>query len=316
MNTEVKVIDCHYMGQEKLAAAYLLEYGGELACVDTNTNDAVPGILDALESMGRAPDDVRYIVVTHVHLDHAGGCGQLLAACPNATVLAHPRATRHLVDPSRLVASARSVYGDAEFNALYGTISGIDESRVQSMDDESTVELGGHALRFLHTRGHANHHLVLWDVDGHRVFSGDAFGLTYPLLQGPGPLTFPSSSPTDFDPELARQSVRRIKACALERVYPTHFGEVADVALAASQMMRHLDHFEVILNDAIQSDRPDEELEAYCAVRMRDYFTGLLNQHGALGSDPAVWAWLKLDLDLNAQGIAFVATKARKVASE
>ncbi len=310
--TDVKTIDCGYMGEKEMAAVYLIQDGDELAFIDNNTNAALPKLLDAVEAAGRTPEDVKYIIITHVHLDHAGGTSALASACANATVLAHPRAARHVIDPSRLVESAKAVYGAEEFERLYGTIVGVDASRVREMEDESSAELGAGTLRFLHTRGHANHHFVVWDETSKSLFSGDAFGLTYPCLQGPGPFTFPSSSPTDFDAELARQAVDRIERLSPARVYPTHFGAVTDVATAAAQMRRHLDFYESVMEDAFASEHPDEALTAYCAQRLRDYFAGLLNQQGGLGADPATWQWLTLDLELNAQGLAFAATKKRK----
>lgn len=313
--TEITTIDCDYLGKERMAAVYLLRDDDELAFIDNNTHAVLPKLLDAVSATGRSPEDVKYLIITHVHLDHAGGTSALAAACPNATVLAHPRAARHVIDPSKLVASATAVYGADEFERLYGTIVGVDEARVRAMEDEETVRLGGRMLRFLHTRGHANHHFVVWDETSRSVFSGDAFGLTYPVLQGPGPFTFPSSSPTDFDAELARGSVDRIVALDPETVYPTHFGAVRDVRTAAAQMKRHLDFYETVMEDAFASDLPDDALTDGCARRLRDYFAGLLNQHGALGADPATWDWLKLDLDLNAQGLAFAAVKKRKQAA-
>src|SRR4051812_2894369 len=115
--SSVTTIDCNYLAPE-FAASYLLHQDGQAAFVDNNTAHAVPLLLAQLRREGLAPEQVAYVIITHVHLDHAGGTSVLMKACPNATLLAHPRATKHIIDPAKLVASARKVYGDALFEKL------------------------------------------------------------------------------------------------------------------------------------------------------------------------------------------------------
>ncbi len=311
---DIYTIDTHYLGLAEVAAAYLIVDGDRAAFVDNNTNEAVPRLLAALADRGLTPEQVDYLIITHVHLDHAGGTSALARACPNAQVVAHPRAAPHVIDPTKLVASASAVYGQAEFERLYGTIDPVAEDRVMVMEDEQTLRLGGRELRFLHTRGHANHHFCIVDTATNAIFSGDAFGLVYPALQGEGTFAIPSTSPTDFEPELARESIRRLVSERPSCIYPTHFGAVTDIEVAAGQLIRHLDFAERLRGDAENSDRPDEALEAYCRARLFDYFAGLLDSMGNLGRDANTWSHLKLDIDLNAQGIAFAANKRRRKA--
>ncbi|MEO1203096.1 MAG: MBL fold metallo-hydrolase [Pseudomonadota bacterium] len=310
---DIRTIDCNYLSRPRFAAAYLLTDGDEAVFVDNNTNHAVPALLAALAETGLTPQQVRYLIVTHVHLDHAGGTAALANACPNATVIAHPRAAPHIVDPTRLVASATAVYGKTEFERLYGTIEPVARERVREMGDDERLEFGGRTLTFLHTRGHANHHFCIADDRSGAVFTGDAFGLHYPDLQGTGTFAFPSTSPTDFDAELARQSIRRIVAMSPATVYPTHFGAVTDIARSADQLIRHLDFAEQLLHDTVDSELPDEKLEDYTEPRLRDYFAGLFDRHGATA---AAWELVDLDIRLNAQGIAFAAGKRRRKARE
>ena len=176
----ITTIDCHYLDRPEFAAAYLVADGDEAAFIDNNTNHALPRLLAALADTGLAPEQVRYLIITHVHLDHAGGTSALAGACPNATVLAHPRAFRHVTEPKKLVDSAKSVYGDDEFRRLYGEIQALPAERVRVMEDGERVSLGQRKLEFLHTRGHANHHFCIADSGSGSVFTGDAFGLIYP----------------------------------------------------------------------------------------------------------------------------------------
>lgn len=301
-------IDCEYVLPE-FAAAYLLVEDDEAAFVETNTTYAVPKLLKALEEAGRRPEDVRWVIVTHVHLDHAGGASALMKACPNATLLAHPRAARHLIDPSRLVASARQVYGDELFQKMYGDIEPIPAERVRIMEDEETLQWGSRTLRFLHTRGHANHHFVVHDSATDGIFSGDAFGLRYPMLQGRGLFVLPTTSPTDFDPDEAKKSVRRIAENG-SRVYLTHYGEITEVAEAASQLLQHLEFSGDLLDEAIAREESGRPLVEYCERALRAHYQRVFEKRG-LQLDEAGWKLLDMDLELNAQGIALVAEKRR-----
>jgi glyoxylase-like metal-dependent hydrolase (beta-lactamase superfamily II) len=312
--TGIHTIDTHYLGRAEFAAAYLIVEQGRAAFIDNNTNAAVPTLLAALDQAGLSTDDVEYLILTHVHLDHAGGTSKLARRCPNATVVAHPRAAPHVIDPSKLVASASAVYGADEFERLYGRIEPVEANRVRTMDDEETLRFGARELRFLHTRGHANHHFCIADSASESIFTGDAFGLIYPALQREGTFAFPSTSPTDFEPELARDVVRRLVDERPRCVYPTHFGAVTDLETAAGQLIRHLDFAERLRDDAEAGDLPDEALEAWCKARINDYFAGLFDGRGTLGSDPEIAALIGLDIDLNAQGIAFAANKRRRKA--
>ena len=142
VNDSIEAIDCHYGGPEK-TAAYLMVERGRACFVDNNTNSAVPRLLEALERRGIAREAVDYAIITHVHLDHAGGTAALLEACPNAKVLAHPKATRHLISPERLIAGSKAGYGEEQFHFLYGEIRPVPEERVISVEDNALVVWSG-----------------------------------------------------------------------------------------------------------------------------------------------------------------------------
>jgi glyoxylase-like metal-dependent hydrolase (beta-lactamase superfamily II) len=306
MSESLVTVDCEYV-QPGLACAYLRSSGEECAFIETNTTHAVPRLLAALAAAGRAPEDVRYVIITHVHLDHAGGAAALMAACPKATLLAHPRAARHVIDPSRLVAGATAVYGQARFQALYGTIEGVPAGRVQALDDGAAVPFGAGSLRFLHTRGHANHHFVVHDAAKDTVFTGDAFGLVYPQLQRAGLLAFPSTSPTDFDGPAAHEAVDRIVALGTRTACLTHFGEQARVRDIADQLHTWLTLSERLVVEA--RERPPEAREAFLDARLAAAFDETTARLG-LTLDAADRVLVGFDRKLNAQGLAIAAGKA------
>jgi glyoxylase-like metal-dependent hydrolase (beta-lactamase superfamily II) len=305
----ITTVDCHYV-LPQFAAAFLLIEGDRAAFIETNTSRARPHLLAALAAAGLSPEQVDHVIITHVHLDHAGGASALMESCPAATLLAHPRAAPHAIDPSRLVASARKVYGDEAFDQLYGQINPIAADRVRTFQDNETLTWGARTLRFLHTRGHANHHFCILDEREEAIFTGDAFGLCFPALQAGGLFVFPSTSPTDFDPDEARKSVRRIVETGARRAFLTHFGEVTDLAGAASQLIAHLDRAEQLRDGAAASDQPDAALDAWVLPQLRAHFEASLAARGlSLGGEIA--EVLRVDLDLNSQGIAHAARKKR-----
>ncbi|MEK7793515.1 MAG: MBL fold metallo-hydrolase, partial [Candidatus Hydrogenedentota bacterium] len=178
----ITTIDGNYTCPQR-AAAYLLVDGDEAAFVDNVKRFAVPDLLAALSQRGLSSEQVRYIIVTHVHLAHSGGTAELLKHCPNATVIAHPRAGRHLIDPSKLIAAARPIYGDELFEREFGVIEPVPAERVRIVEEGDTLDFGARTLEFLHTPGHAKHHLSVIDPGTESALTGDAYGLAQLRLQ-------------------------------------------------------------------------------------------------------------------------------------
>lgn len=298
-------IDGNYV-MPGLAATYLRVQGDEAAFIETCTTQSAPQMLAALAAAGLSPGQVRWVIVTHVHLDHAGGASALMKACPNAQLLAHPRAARHLIDPSRLVASARQVYGAEKFDRLYGVIEPIEAARVRSMEDGQEVDLGDARLEFVHTRGHANHHFVVVDRARSTVFTGDTFGLVYPRLQRAGRLAYPSTSPTDFDVDAAHASVDRVISLGVNSACLTHFGEIRDLDVVGGQLHRWLDLSGRLVSEAAAAGGDPAAMEA----RIRPELDRAMEQAAAeagLALDADDRRLIAFDLDLNAQGLAFAA---------
>ena len=303
-------IDCDLV--PRFSCAYLRVAGDECAFVETHTAHAVPRLLAALAARQLRPEQVRWIVVTHAHLDHAAGASALLLRCANAKLLAHPRAARHLIDPERLIASATAVYGPERFAALYGRIDPIPAERVQTLDDGATFALGDATLRAHHTEGHARHHLVIDDPRLETVYTGDAFGLVYPALQRNGArFALASTSPTDFDPAAARRSIDFILSLGEAAACLTHYDEVRDSAEVGAQVRAWIDRSEAWLDEAVRSDAAPAALHAHIAGRLRAAIADDTARRG-LALDERDWELLAVDIDLNAQGIAFTAARRRQ----
>lgn len=290
----------------RFTACYLRTAGEECAFIEAHTAHALPRLLAALKSAGRRPEEVKWIFITHVHLDHAAGASALVGACPNATILAHPRAARHLIDPSKLVKSAKMVYGAERFAELYGTVEPIDASRVRALDDGASVTLGDATMRVFHTAGHANHHFIVDDPAVETVFSGDTFGVIYPDLQAGGRFALPSTSPTNFDAALAKESVAKVVSLREKFVCPTHFDAYDDAPRIAEQLVRFLDRAGQWVEEASHSS----ESVAVITKRLQNAWTAAIREEAPHFGEREL-KLLALDIELNAQGLAVVADAKR-----
>ncbi|HTV12208.1 MAG TPA: MBL fold metallo-hydrolase [Acidimicrobiales bacterium] len=212
-------IDTLLGGWERVTAGYLLA-GEAPVLVETGSQSSVPVLLAALAQFGLAEADLAGVVLSHIHLDHAGGVGDVARAFPRATVYVHPKGARHLADPSRLIASAATVYGPA-LDSLYGRMSPVPEARIRAVDHGEKIDLGGgRTLTALHSPGHAKHHIALHDSESGVLFVGDAAGVKLP---GPTALR-PATPPADFDLDLALQSLRLFASRDPSRLALAHYG--------------------------------------------------------------------------------------------
>jgi len=297
----ITVIDAGFV-REQMAACYMLEAGSEVAFIEVGTNSSTPRLVEGLESRGRKPEEVRYVIVTHVHLDHAGGAGSLMQLLPNATLLVHPYAARHMIDPAKLEAGARGVYGDQLFDATYGTLIPVPEDRVQIMEDGNEVTLGNRQLHFIDTPGHARHHFCVHDSLTNGWFSGDTFGLSYREFDTEnGPFLFPTTTPVQFDPQALKESVTRLRANNPDYMYLTHYGRVGDVQKLADDMIKGVD----VLVGFAELYKNDDQRTQTIEDAMRDWLMAGLREHGVTLSDAECLEYLMSDVKLNTLGIEF-----------
>lgn len=297
----VLAIDAGFV-REYMAACYLLEAQSEVAFVEVGTNASTPRLMQVLENRGWRPQDVRYVIVTHVHLDHAGGAGSLMQRLPNAEFLVHPYGARHMIDPARLEASARSVYGDELFDEIYGALVPVPAERVRTMEDGSEARLGNRTLRFVDTPGHARHHFCVHDSLTNGWFSGDTFGLSYREFDtAQGPFVFPTTTPVQFDPDALRASLQKLLKVKPDWMYLTHFGRVGDLDRLHAQMLAGVDKLVAIAEDCEQASDRSQKIE----TEINDWLMRDLREHGVSLSDEKCAELLRTDVVLNTQGLEF-----------
>jgi len=309
MTDGITTIDTGFGDRPRFCAAYLVEHAGRAAFIDCGSNDSVPRLLAALDQQGLAREAVDWLVLTHVHLDHAGGAGTLMRQLPNARLVVHPRGAPHMVDPSRLVAGATAVYGEAQFARSYGTLLPVPAERVVEAPDGHVVDLAGRPLLCADTPGHARHHVAVWDVASRSWFSGDIFGLAYPeLATGQGAFIVPTTSPVQFDPDEMRASVRRLLAERPAAVLLTHYGRVDDVERLGADLLEQVD---TMVELARECDGAQDR-----HVRLVDALARLYveraRRHGVVDAQALVPRLLAVDIELNAQGLEVWLDRAKR----
>ncbi|MCR4404199.1 MAG: MBL fold metallo-hydrolase [Candidatus Acetothermia bacterium] len=215
----IYLVDTNQFGLEGYGAAYIVD-APVAAIVETGLSYSAPRILRALAELGLSPDEVGFILVSHVHLDHAGGAGPLAQACPNATVAAHERGAKHLVKPAYLVKSVRDATGPMFCH--YGQAAPIPRERLLELEGGELFSLGeGFQIRAIATPGHAPHHLCFFEQKTRSLFTGDAAGIYWPEADR----LLPTTPPPSFDLERSLESVQLLRALKPERLLYTHFGE-------------------------------------------------------------------------------------------
>ncbi len=296
----ISMIDAQYHRPGR-AAIHLIEENGVAALVDTGTRFSVPGVMAVLTQKNIAPEQVAYVFLTHIHLDHAGGASEFMRLLPNARLVVHPRGVAHMINPVKLVASVMAVYGEAKFRQMYGEIEPIAAERVIEAPDNTIIELNGRPLLLLDTPGHARHHYCIHDARSTSVFTGDTFGVSYREFDVNGlEFVFPTTSPVQFDPQAAHTSIDRLMALQPRQAFLTHFGRIQHLAHHAAQMHELIDAFVTITQEAsVHDNRHASIVQALSALLMQKLAT-----HGCTLPTAEIASLLQTDIELNAQGLA------------
>jgi glyoxylase-like metal-dependent hydrolase (beta-lactamase superfamily II) len=286
--------------RDRYDAAWLVVDGGRAAFIDTGTAFAVPRLLAALDVAGLAPEAVDFVIPTHVHLDHAGGVGQLMQRLPAATLVVHPRGAPHMIEPSGLYAGALAVYGQAQMDCAYGRLEPVDAARVHATTDGETLRLGARPLAFAHTAGHALHHHCVWDERSGGWFTGDTFGMAFPEFRVDGrSFIIPTTTPVQFDPEALHASIDRLLAASPRAMYLTHFGRVTDVAHCGEQLKAML--AATVAAALAHRDAPDRD--AAVAEALLALYVAGARANGVTLTDAELARLLRDDAALNAAGL-------------
>jgi len=291
------------------AAAHVIRQYERAAFVDVGTNHSVPYLLAALEELGIARTAVDYVFLTHVHLDHAGGAGVLLEALPNAVAVLHPRGAPHMIDPAKLIAGSKVVYGEERFEQLYGELVPIPANRVRVVQDGEHYDFAGRDLQLIHTPGHALHHYAIVDAAHASIFPGDTFGISYRHFDTPqGAFITPTTTPTQFDPEQLIASIDRMLCFAPESMYLMHYSRVRDVPRLAESLRAQIRELVAITGRHVNA------ADRYAAIRadMLQLWLRLARKHGCTQPDAEIERLLGNDLDLNTQGLLVWDDRRRK----
>ena len=296
----IYALDSGY-GRPQMAAIHLIVHNGRVAVVDTASNASLPLVLSALDRLGIGVEAVDWVLLTHIHLDHAGGAGSLMQALPNARLVVHPRGVRHMIDPSKLWEGTVAVYGVERATALYGRLLPVEAARIVAATDGLEIGLAGRRLRILDTPGHARHHVCIWDEKARAFFTGDTFGLSYRELDVEGrAFIMPTTTPTHFDPQAMHDSIDRMLAHEPRSMYLTHYSRVTEVERLGADLHRLIDTMVAVACAARgQGAARQAEIQSGLEQVVREETA---RQHWAL-SEEAALELLRLDMELSAQGL-------------
>jgi glyoxylase-like metal-dependent hydrolase (beta-lactamase superfamily II) len=249
----VGTIDLEFLGRRGVIAAGLIEGPRGVAVVDPGPASAADALRAALAARGRSLDEITAILVTHIHLDHAGGVGVLVRDNPRIDVYVHQRGAPHVVDPSKLLASAGRLYGD-RMQALWGDILPVPSARVHALEGGEVLDVAGFEVRVAHTPGHASHHVSFLDTSSGTAFIGDTGGIRvgHPLL------AIPPTPPPDIDIEAWDASLGVIRAWAPRRLFVTHFGGFDDAAAHLGDLQDRLHQASGWVRTLLADERLDD----------------------------------------------------------
>jgi glyoxylase-like metal-dependent hydrolase (beta-lactamase superfamily II) len=277
--------------------------------VEMGASVSVPRVLSALDALHIDRAEITYVIVTHIHLDHAGGAGLLLEKLPNAKLIVHPRGARHMIEPTKLIAGAKQVYGD-EFDRLFAPILPVPEERIIIAEDGMELSIGKkRTLFFYDSPGHAYHHYAVYDPASKGIFSGDSIGINFPLLKQEFGVEFytPTSSPTQFDPDAMLATLERFSALDAEQVLMTHYGRHGDAQRVIADNIERTKVYARIAEEAYK-ENPTWE---HTAERLRRYFHQELAKLGVPEGHP-ILSTFEFDIEMNAKGMLhYMQTKNR-----
>ena len=295
----IYAVDSGYIRKE-FAAIHLIIENDKVAIVDTGTNHSIKRVLEALDVLKIDIHSVEWIFLTHIHLDHAGGAGNLMSIFPNAKVAVHSRGVKHMINPEKLWNAVIDVYGYEKANEQYGTLIPIPQNRIVKVGEGDVLFLGKRPFEFWDAPGHANHHVFILDKKSKSIFTGDTFGVSYREMDSAkGPFTFISSSPSQFDPDAAQNSIMRIMKFNPAQVFLTHYSQLTNIQYTGKCLLN-------LINDYVriaENNSKTEEVEKNIENSLTELLCQRAQMHGISLSKKRVISTLRFDIKLNASGL-------------
>ena len=247
LDSDLWLLDLSFQGMSEVIAAFLITGAEGHTLIETGPGSTLPALERAMSAAGARLEDVTQLAVTHIHLDHAGAAGTLLRRLPNARLFVHPVGAPHMIDPSKLLASATRIYGDA-MDRLWGAFEPCPVDRVVILADDAELRAGSRTLRALHTPGHASHHIAFVDMERKTAFTGDVAGVRL----GASPYVRPPTPPPDIDIPAWHESAHRLRALGLRALDLTHFGRIPGAADHLDTLVRNLDDWLAWVTDRLR----------------------------------------------------------------
>ena len=292
-------VDSGYI-RKQFASIHLVVEEKKVAIIDTGTNYSVNNVLEALKTLKLSNLSVKWIFLTHIHLDHAGGAGKLVNLFPNAKVAVHSRGVRHMIEPKKLWDAVVNVYGLKTAIDNYGTLVPISKNRIVPVGEGDILFLGTRAFEFWNAPGHANHHVFIRDTKTKSIFTGDTFGVSYRELDtSKGSFAFISSTPSQFDPDAALNSIRRIMESDASMNFLTHYSQLTDIQHTGNCLLK-------LVNDYVriaELNSNKENVEKNIEKALTELLCQNAQLHGVSLSRKDLINVLQFDIKLNASGL-------------
>ena len=300
--TDIYCVDANYY-KPQLASIHLIRSKDRIAIIDTGTNYSVPQISIILTELGLNFLHVDYVILTHIHLDHAGGASELMQLCKNAKLVVHPKGVSHMHNPNKLIKSTQAVYGEEAFNKLYGNILPIELDSIIPTQAEHKLNLAERELTIIETPGHADHHNCIIDHQTNSVFTGDTLGVSYKALRNEShSFVMPTTTPVQFNPIALHESIEKVMSHNPDTLYLTHYSAIKSSARIIAGLHEQIDDFVMLTDQAADSGG---DLSKVLEDKLVDYLVRrCLNEIDNI-TEATAREWIYMDAKLNAQGLAF-----------
>jgi glyoxylase-like metal-dependent hydrolase (beta-lactamase superfamily II) len=294
----ISIIDLLDLNERFRTGAYVIKED-DVTIVETSASPSIPHLINGLEEMDIPLEQIKNIIVTHIHLDHAGGVGLFLEKCPNASVIVHEKGARHIINPERLEAGARQVYGE-DFDKLFHPIVPVPAERVVMKKHNDKLQVGPDSvLTFYDTPGHSRHHFSIFDEKSKGIFTGDTAGINYTYTLKGESLYLPSTSPNQFDPEEMMHSLDLYSQLELKKIYFGHFGISEEPAKVLTEVRKWLKIFTETALETSSEISPENRLP----VLTNALKESVLNSNKHLYNNKDFVRLLELDMRVSAMGL-------------